>query len=57
MRFEGPVSESGEVNADLSGTSWLKMARLCADAVAHKANWMYLEAQVKLSGDPQMIFG
>ena len=34
MGFEGRASESGEVDGDLSGTSWLKMRRLCADAVA-----------------------
>ena len=43
MGFEGPASESGEVDADLSGTSWLKMRRLCADAVAHGDGWVYLE--------------
>ena len=34
MGFEGRASDSSEVNGDLSGPSWLKMRRLCADAVA-----------------------
>ena len=34
MGFEGRASESGEVDGDLSSTSWLNMRRVCADAVA-----------------------
>ena len=56
MGFEGRASNSSEVNGDLSGPSWLKMRRLCADAVANGADWVYLEARVKVSVDMRMIF-
>ena len=56
MGFEEIASESGEVDGDLSGTAWLKMRRQCADAVANGADWVYLEARVKVSVDMRMIF-
>ena len=33
------------------------MVRLCADAVAHGADWVHLEMQVKVSIDLRIIFG
>ena len=56
MGFEGIASESGEVDGVFTGTPWLKIRRLCADAVAIGADWVYLEARVKVSVDMRMIF-
>jgi hypothetical protein len=65
MGFEGPVSESDEVEA-LSVASWLKMMRLCVvgenPGKAHGVGWVYSETQhaevkVKVSGDLRTIFG
>ena len=59
MGFEGRASESGEVDGDLSGTSWLKIRILCAIAVARgRAGRLGVlgGAQVKVSVDLRMIF-